>query len=231
MSDIFISQEEIRKAITVLKPNRQLFEVRIISGMKSFSGYFRDSEKLIEQLMQMDLRNANVYMTLQQLHEGCEARCQWERFVDAGRNKLPTTSDNDVTRYLFIPIDLDPIRPAGISSSKEELEAANDLRKEIIAYMDAQGFRKYIQAFSGNGYHLLYPVNEPASTDTEEYIHAVLNRLNELFSNSRCKVDTGNFNPARVLKLYGTLAQKGRCTESRPHRMSKIIEVHDFETA
>lgn len=231
MEKKYIDPTEIRKAIQTLKPNGQLFEVRIINGMKSISGYFRDPDTLIAQLSRTDLKNANVYMTLQQVHEGCEARYQWECFVDAGKNKLPTTSDNDIVRYSFIPVDLDPIRPAGISSSVEELKVADEMRDQISAYMSAQGFGKCIQAFSGNGYHLLYSIDEPNNDASKEYVHGILIHLNELFKNDHCKVDTGNYNPARILKLYGTLAQKGRHTEGRPHRMSKIIEVKGFETS
>lgn len=231
MPNIYIDPDEIRKAIRIMKPGGELFEVRIINGMKSISGYFRDPEVLINRLSAMDLKNANVYMTLQQLHEGCEARYQWECFVDAGKNKLPTTSDNDIVRYSFIPIDLDPIRPAGISSNEEELKAANEMQEQIAAYMAAQGFTRYIKACSGNGYHLLYTIDEPNNEETKEYVRGILTHLNDLFKNDQCKVDTGNFNPARILKLYGTLAQKGRHTEKRPHRMSKILEVKGFETS
>lgn len=43
-----------------------------------------------------------------------------------------------------------------------------------------------------------------------------------MFSNEQVKVDTTNYNPARICKLYGTLAQKGSNTSVRPHRMARI---------
>lgn len=227
----YIDPAEIRQAIQILKPGGQLFEVRIIRGLASISGYFRDADALIEQLQRQDLRDANVYITLQQVHEGCEARRQWETFIDAGKAKIPTTSDRDIVRYRFIPIDLDPVRPAGISSSEEELKWANELRFQIAAYMEANGFSKSIQAFSGNGYHLLYAIDEPNTDSTRDYVQNVLFELDKSFSNERCHVDLTNFNPARIFKLYGTLAQKGRNTKERTHRMSKIIEVKGFETS
>ena len=33
-----------------------------------------------------------------------------------------------------------------------------------------------------------------------------------------------NFNPARIWKLYGTLAAKGDPTPERPHRLSRLVE-------
>ena len=217
--------EEIRKAINVLKPDNELFEVRILQGYRTYSGYFRDSESLIRELRKVDLTGANVYLTLQKIHEGCEARLQWERFLDAKKDKFPNTSDNDITSYLFIPIDLDPTRPAGISSTDQELRYAFEMAREINDYMKFNDFTDYVFAFSGNGYHLLYKCVLPVSK--KEYIVGILENLDSLFSNDLCKVDTTLSNPARIIKLYGTFAQKGRHTASRPHRLSKILEVHN----
>jgi hypothetical protein len=39
------------------------------------------------------------------------------------------------------------------------------------------------------------------------------------------QLDRSVFNPARIVKLYGTLSCKGDNTEDRPHRMSKLLTV------
>lgn len=217
-----IDEGMIRKTISVMKPGGELFEVRIIKGLAAFSGYFDNAEDLITALSGQELRQTNVYITLHELHEGCSARLQWNRFLNSSKLKIPTTSDNDVTRYKYIPIDLDPVRPAGISSSVEELHHANEIRKQIVEYMEDQGFYDYLAAFSGNGYHLLYKVDMPNNAESVETMKGYLNRLDDLFSNEHCHVDITNYNPSRIFKLYGTMAQKGRSTETRPHRMSGI---------
>lgn len=216
-----MDKSEICKAIELITSG--VFECRIIKGKKILSGYFKDSEKLFMELERQDLRNANVYITLQRLHEGCEARFQWEHFLEPGMLKLPTTSDGDVVAYEWLPIDLDPKRPAGISSTKSELEAAYDLSFHIMEYMAAQGYNEYIRGFSGNGFHLLYRIANQGIT--EDHVQNVLNRLDALFSNDDVEVDTTVYNPSRVWKLYGTMAQKGRSTNSRPFRLAKILEV------
>ncbi len=223
----FFDASEIAKALNILKPGNELFEIRIVKGKKIFSGYFYQLDPLISELNKMSLEGSNVYITLHELHPGCEARIQFNKLVDTSTGKIPTTSDGDVIGYKYIPIDLDPVRPAGISSSNEELEYAADMRKMIEAYMKSQGFRGYIRAFSGNGYHLLYPYTAENVKDgsAEAEVKNYLKSLDEMFGDDFCHVDTGNFNPSRVFKLYGTLAQKGRNTESRPHRMSHILEV------
>ena len=69
-------------------------------------------------------------------------------------------------------------------------------------------------------------VNKIGLTNTEENIklvEKVLKALAYLFDTDDVKVDTSNFNPSRICKLYGTRAQKGADTAERPHRMSRII--------
>src|SRR5262249_16019924 len=39
------------------------------------------------------------------------------------------------------------------------------------------------------------------------------------------KVDRKVYNPARIWKLYGTLAAKGDAIPGRPHRLSRILEA------
>lgn len=218
----YFEPEEIRRAIETLKPDGELFEVRIIKGNIILSGYFNNADTLISALERQDLERTNVYITLQKLHPGCDARIQWNHFVNSGKEKIPTTSDNDILGYEYIPIDLDPVRPAGISSTTEELQRAEELKDEIIDYMELQDYCDPIIAFSGNGYHLLYRINQ-GKRDGETLVSGILADLDAKFSNEYCHVDLTNKNPARIFKLYGTLAQKGRNTETRPHRMSKIL--------
>ena len=221
----FFDETEVRRAIELLKPDGELFEIRIIGGGKSLSGYFRGADQLINELRRTDLQGMNVYFTLQQLHEGCEARIQWQRFVEIGRSRLPATSDGDVTKILYIPVDVDPIRPAGISSSADEIAGAEEVCNFVIEYMVANGFDSYVKAFSGNGWHSLFRAPDLPVKDCALFISRLLNRLDELFGNEMAKVDTGNFNPSRIFKLYGTLAQKGRSTDLRPHRIARIEEA------
>lgn len=218
----YLNSDEIKKTIATLKPDGELFEIRIIKGNTILSGYFDNADTLIEELSKQDLERANVYITLQKIHRGCEARLQWNRFVNVSKEKVPTTSDNDIVAYTWLPIDLDPVRPAGISSTTEELQKAETLRDEVIEYMEMLGYSDPITAFSGNGYHILYRI-DLAKDCGQNTVEEILNILDETFSNEFCHVDVTNKNPSRIFKLYGTLAQKGRNTEHRPHRMSKLL--------
>lgn len=212
-------EAEIRKALQQLNPENDLYEIRIIGKGKPISGYFKDADTLIEKLKTVNLNHVNVYMTLNQISSDLFARQQSECFV-AGAN---ATQDKEVVGYKYLFIDLDPKRATGISSSKEELENAYTLAGKIYQFLKDLGFEEPIKAVSGNGAHLLYRIQLANNESNIELVKKCLNALSMLFDNDKISVDTANFNPSRVCKLYGTLAQKGKSTETRPFRMSRIV--------
>ena len=42
-------ENEVKKAIAIMKPDGQLFECRMLEGTKIYSGYFTDAEELKEE--------------------------------------------------------------------------------------------------------------------------------------------------------------------------------------
>lgn len=86
-------------------------------------------------------------------------------------------------------------------------------------------FQKPVKACSGNGYHLLYKLDLPNIKEINDMIKDFLNTLDGLFSTEKAKIDKATYNPARITKLYGTIACKGESTETRPHGRSRIIEI------
>ena len=225
-----IDENEIRNAVYTLHPPDDdegcLFEVRVIDGNWNLSGYFTNADALIEALRHSDTHaNENIYITLNDIDDACFARKQQNKLI---RNATPTTSDSDVKGYRFLMIDLDPERAAGTSASDEELEAARAVGRKIYKYMKATGWNDPVIAESGNGVHLLYRIMLAVIPERIQIVKDCLNALDIMFSTDAVKVDTKTFNPARVCKLYGTMAQKGADTQIRPHRMSKIIYVPDI---
>lgn len=216
----FVNELELRKAIQVLKPHNQVFEIRITGQPKTISGYFKDADTLIAELKTIDLRNTNVYITLNQVNEDCFSRMQSEKLMK-GKN---STTDTEIDGYQFLFVDLDPQRLSGISSSEEELDAAYVKASKICRYMESIGFESPVKAISGNGAHLLYRINLKNTDENKALVENCLKALAQLFNDEVIQVDTTNFNPSRICKLYGTLAQKGANTEERPHRMSRIFD-------
>ena len=221
MNDNLIKIEQIKEALDVLKFDNQLFEVRILKGKTTISGYFTNTDTLVKAFKLVDLRNANIFYTLNVIDESCYSREQHDRFLQS----KTTTSDGDITAYQWLLIDLDPVRKSGISSTKEELKAAYDRGNRIAEYLRERQWPAPVMACSGNGIHLLYSINLANNKDNVQLIERNLKALALLFNDEKVEVDTSVFNPSRISKLYGTMAQKGSSTKDRPHRMSQIISV------
>ena len=229
-----LNEKEIRKTITLMKPEGQLFEVRVIYGNKSmYSGYFTNADDLMRAFDELrNFADCNIYMTLNSINAACYDRIQKNRFE---KNAKATTSDHDVVGYDWLMIDLDPKRPSGTSSTDEQIEKAKEQGNKIYQFMRNLGFSKPLFANSGNGVHLLYRIRLKNSDENRKLIEMSLKTLNMLFASPEIDVDMKNFNQSRVCKLYGTTAQKGANSDVRPHRMSYIIgnsetiEVNDIK--
>lgn len=222
----FYDEPTIRQAIKCLKPNNELFEIRMIGkGNKKrvISGYFTDADTLIKQFDTIDPRGLNMYITINKVNDGCYSREQHDCF----RQTDLTTHDNEIDSYEWLFIDLDPKRVSDVSSTETELEYAKELADKVYIYMKNLGFQEPLRALSGNGHHLLYKIDIPNTDENKKLIERCLVNLSSMFDNDKVKIDIINHNQARVCKLYGTLAQKGSNTKTRPHRMSKITYIPD----
>lgn len=120
----FINEAEIRKTLSILKGDGNLFEIRILKGKKTISGYFKDAETAVTALSKLNLRGTNVYLTLNDINEGCYSRQQRDQFLES----VPTTSDSDIVGYQWMLIDLDPVRPAGVNCYRSSASCSSHLR-------------------------------------------------------------------------------------------------------
>lgn len=219
--------DEIRKTIKLFKPNGDLFEIRIL-GKKTYSGYFTDVEMMIEELKKMpdwSVTGEQFYFTLNKINHDCYAREQKDKIL-LGKS---TTQDKEIISYQYILIDFDPKRPSGVSSTDSELSKALDLRTEVYLFLRSKGFKDPIVALSGNGCHLLYKIDVPNNEENKKYIKNFLEVLDLKYSSNDVEIDTSVYNPARITKLYGTMASKGANTQERPHRMSRLETTEKVE--
>lgn len=225
---MFLDETEIKRAITTIKGDDRVFEIRIISkrSKKLITGYFKSADKAVECLKKQNLEGTNVYIVLNAINEACYSRIQRDKF-----EALDTaTSDVDIEAREWILIDIDPVRPKDTSSTQEQIDKALQKCGAVHNFLLEQGFPRPVIGFSGNGYHLLYKLKMQNNKENADLLKSFLSALDELFSDDEMKIDQVNFNASRVCKLYGTLAQKGLNTEERPHRMSKIIKIPDVIT-
>ena len=207
------------KWLELLHKPGDIIEIRSIDPKPVVSGYFRvGSERLASELAKYPKRT--FYQTMNHLKNACYAREQCERLVERPKE---TTTDTDINGYDWILIDADPVRPSGVSSSREEKDAARLVSASVMKKLMSMGFSEPVVADSGNGYHLLFRIH--ANADQKQIIADFLSVLDMWFSTEAVKIDTAVFNPARITKLYGTTARKGADIPERPHRPSSILRV------
>ncbi len=161
-----------------------------------------------------------MYWTLQKVNAALVARSanRYRRGPEA------TTADADVLEYMWLPIDADPVRPAGISSTDEEKAAALEVIQRVSSFFQDLGVRP-IEADSGNGYHLLVPIS--LAVGLAPLVKDVLAALAARFDTDDVKIDRTVFNPSRILKCYGSVAKKGENTRERPHRAARLLNIPD----
>lgn len=219
-------RNEILKTCQTLFAPSQVAELRALDAVTrewrrphTVSGYFDDWEKLATAAA--GIRARGVYVTLNPVNPDLLARAN-NRLRDMKVND-PATGDSEIVGRRWLPVDCDPVRPTGISATDAEHDLALARARELRAYLRAQGWPEPLLADSGNGAHLLYRVDLPA--DDGGLVEQALAALAFRFSDALVTVDQKNFNPARIWKLYGTLAAKGDPTPERPHRLSRLVEA------
>lgn len=221
----YIDAGEVRKAVEILQEPGAVFEVRVLGSVKkeSISGYFRDADTMLEACKTINLKNRIMYITIGRVKDECFSRAQSEKFLIG----QPSTQDKEIISYRWLFIDFDPERMTGVSSTDEELDKARKLSDLVREYLADLGFCEPVTALSGNGCHLLYRIDIKNDADGRALVEKCLKVLASLFNTDEVKIDTTTYNPARICKLYGTMAQKGRSTKERPHRRARILTVPD----
>lgn len=208
--------------VRLLARHQGVVEARMVKVPRkgTVSGYFDHNhyEQLVNALVPYD-HQVNIYVTLNPINPDLQARAV-NRLKERAED---TTSDAEILRRAWFPIDLDPHRAKGISSTQMELATALTRADAIVAFLTTMlGFPKPVEIMSGNGAHLLFPVDLPNDEVTTTLFKQALAALKAKFSDGQVDVDTTVVNAARIWKLPGSWAVKGDPTDERPHRRATI---------
>lgn len=215
--------------VRIFCKEKYAFGDRRFTGSVCFGYYDRDHlDQLVLDIIPYDNceKVQAICVTIQDIDTSLLARA--ENRIEMNADTGGTTSMKNVVNYTHFPVDIDFDRPAKISSSKEEL----DKSKDVAAYLVSDLFKnfKMHKAMSGNGYHIVLPI-EPLPNTEENTTR--WKRIGDIIAKDiigkreGMAADTGVYtNP--TLKLYGTNVRKGDSTESRPHRESKV-KIEDYE--
>lgn len=213
-----MSIEEVKKGLNNFPS--EVREIRILGTTQgTISGYFNDMEKLVQEIEKYNGRY-NIFTTINVVNKELIARA----YNELKNYSKHTTSDDDIEKIITILIDIDPKRPSGISSNEGELIEAKKMSNEVINFLSENGFPKPTIALSGNGYHILYRTDLENNNEIRLLLKSFLKVLSDFFSNDKAEVDRTTYNPARICKVYGTIACKGDDTVDRPYRESKVLD-------
>ncbi|PKL70661.1 MAG: hypothetical protein CVV30_04750 [Methanomicrobiales archaeon HGW-Methanomicrobiales-1] len=218
----------VASVIELLAGPGQVVEIRALAENATHSGYFTDYAALAQFAGALDADPAvhGIYVTLNRVNPSLLSR-------RANRIKMrltrtdSTTADAEIIRRRWFPVDIDPVRPSGVSSTDAEHEAALAMAGRVADWLGALGFPEPVRADSGNGAHLMYRIDLPNDPASLALVKRGLAVLDAIFSDGTATVDAANSNAGRIWKLYGTVARKGDNTKERPHRRSRILSVPD----
>ena len=214
--------QHIREALRLFIREGDTVELRIPnSGKGTASGYFDNLDAAAKAAVAWSGKVPAVYFTINPVNPALLARAK-NRLEEYARS---TTGDVDIVERRWFPLDIDPVRPAGISSTDEEHQAALVRASAIREWLTGKGWPRPILGDSGNGGHLCHPVELPNDVPTTQLLQRCLQALDLLFSDDRVVADTSTYNAARIWKLYGTVVCKGDSIVDRPHRRARILDV------
>ena len=203
-------------------------ELRALGGRSILHGFFDSSHIDLMAQCAVDLQSSSkgVYFVPQPVGKPATN-------VVVPAKSGSGTADTDVTHRHWLLVDIDPVRPADCSSTHDESNHAWQVAMVVYQLLHDAGICRPVVGFSGNGWHLNYPIDLPNDEDSRVVIQTLLHGLNVRAGNEKAKVDTKTFNAARIWKLYGTISRKGEPTEERPHRQSFLVtrKLDGIETA
>jgi hypothetical protein len=216
----------IKAGLDLLHDPGEVFEVRIPKTKAgTISGYFNDTAKAAAFIARENGRHPGIYVTINPVRTELLARA--ENVLQISQT---TTVDAEIVKRRWFILDFDPVRPTGISSTEGELLRSKMCAESVEDWLTSLGWPPAIHAASGNGWHLLYRVDEPNDDASKTDFECATKMLASIFTDQHTSVDISVFNASRIWKVYGTISAKGSSTEERPHRVAHVVKTPDDKT-
>jgi hypothetical protein len=214
---------EMHKALSLLHAPGSVVELRIPDTGRAgtVAGYFDDVAGLIEAAARWSGHAPAIYITLNACKPALLARAA-NRLIERANQ---TTADHDIVKRHWLPLAFDPVRPTGISSTDGEHEAALAQARACINWLHRQGWPEPVYADSGNGAHVLYPIDLPNDGESAALVQRCVEVLAFRFSDQEVGLDLGHCNAGVIWTLSGTMACIGEHLPDRPHRPARLLDV------
>ncbi len=181
----------------------------------TLAGWYDDVDKMLADLKRLD--GVSAYFTPNPVDPALLARADNQLVRISGQNGR--TADENIAQIRWLYVDIDPVRPAGISSTNDELAAAVERRDRVLdTFPELRASALWGQ--SGNGAWILarlqdLPNVEPSRTSVADALAGIASR----FSDAQVTIDVSTRNPARLMCVPGTLKCKGSSRADRPWRL------------
>lgn len=216
--------DRIHKNLRLLVRPGQVTELRALNCGGTVSGYF-DHDHLAGMAAaaaELEHHASGVYLVANPVSPD---RLAARPNATARAGTGDTTQAAHVVGREALLVDFDPVRPGGVSATEAEKGRAAKLAGRVWRHLGGLGWPAPLVADSGNGMHLIYRVNLPV--EDGGLVRRVLQALAARFDTDGCKIDRAVHDPARLVKIPGTLARKGEPTPDRPHRRSRLLHPGD----
>ena len=135
-----------------------------------------------------------------------------------------SVKDCDILCRQLLLVDIDRVADTKQPATMQDMNSAENLAKDVAAFLSQKGWPNPARMMSGNGFHLYFPLDDlPNTEQVTALVKATLKELSRRFDTDAVGVDTSVFNASRITKVPGTIMRKGEATEDRPHRMAKLL--------
>lgn len=182
-------------------------------GRKVLSGVFSDPQRLHQAAQWASSSGFNVFVTLNRPAS----------FITASNglsSRHRCLTNGDIAKITRVPLDFDAHRPPGCNSSDAELAMAHERAMAVADFLQYHGWPEPLVATSGNGAHLQFRCDLPASAETAAAFKALYQWLHRKFSDDCVGFDTTVRNPSRIFRLYGHVNRKSSPSPGRPQRLA-----------
>jgi len=164
-------------SIGIKKRKLDLWDGEYAGGKKPIvAGWFEDNDAAAKIIAELDQRAEpeGIYITLNSCNPALIARANNRLKPGIGR-----TTDSEIERLQNLLIDVDPKRPAGVSTTEKEKDAAISIIRIIWHDLKNLDWPEPLAGESGNGAHLIYKIDLPNTAENVELLKNVLAILDQ----------------------------------------------------
>lgn len=166
-----------------------------------------------------------IYALANAINQAVATRKEAGRWHDAPKGV--STQDRDIDARCVLYIDVDVDRPAGTSSTDEDLALAHVLASRLYADLGALlgGTDALAFGHSGNGRSIFMALNRLAeSAELKSLVVGILAAVRLLYQGGRIKIDVSVVDAKRLVPAFGTMKRKGAPgIAAYPHRRSALV--------